>query len=117
MTILAWALGLWFAWATLMCWLVYWRGPFLPCYSALVARYLKRAGMQAMTLGARCYLFAPDAVLTSSGLAHELYHYERQWRRWPFSFVLRYLWENARVGYGKNKYEQEARAAAGEPLR
>jgi hypothetical protein len=108
---------LWFVYALTVYWLVFWRGPFAVTYNPVIAWWLRRLGMEAITLGARVYLYRQNAILKPSGFVHEEFHFRRQWRIYPLRFAPRYLWLLARYGYAKHPMEQDARAAAGEPLR
>ena len=109
--------GVWLAYAAVILWLVYGRGAFSVVYNPMIAPLIRGAGMQAMTVGARCYLAHADARLTPSGLVHETFHYREQWRRRPLTFLPRYFFQLARYGYDKCPMENEARVAAGEPAR
>jgi hypothetical protein len=86
---------------------------------APVLRYwLAGRGMVCLTLWHTCWLFMPDGTpgftLADHGRAHEHVHMD-QFDRWPFTFPFRYLWELLRHGYAGNRFEVEARTAAGEP--
>lgn len=68
-----------------------------------------RGPAAAVTLG-RTIIVHPDVALTPRLLRHELAHV-RQWRRWPVTFPLRYIWQHLQHGYRDNPFEVEARAA------
>lgn len=51
----------------------------------------------------------PVGTMSAGLLAHELVHVE-QWRRYGWTFPIRYIW-GLRRGYRDNPYEQEAHAA------
>lgn len=114
-----WAVGLVLvAYYFLIAWLVYFRGPFQFVYNPVIAWLLDRFGMEAITIGARCYLCDRDRVLTPERLKHEeVGHFQNQWRRQPFTFIPQYLYELVRYGYNKMPMENAARADGGEPTR
>lgn len=70
-----------------------------------------------MTLWRTIYLHDIRQRLTPQQLAHELYHIEHQWAKWPRTFLFRYLLDVARRGYSGSRFENAARRAAGEPER
>ena len=98
-------------------WLVFWRGPWATAYNPLVAWVLRRMRQQAITIGARTYLSLPNVGLSDAGEKHERFHFTDQWKRWPLTFVPRYLYQLMRYGYDRMPLENTARAAAGEPTR
>lgn len=92
--------------------------PVPPGVSVRAARWLpaiagRLSGMKApaaaVTLG-RTIIVHPGVRLTSRLLRHELAHVQ-QWRRYPFTFPARYIFNFIRYGYEANPYEVEARAA------
>lgn len=99
---------------------------------ARVLRLLLPERMRAISLWRTCWLLHhPQTIkgkLSETGRRHEIEgHIENrnQWAGYPVSFPFRYAWEMVHCGvkygwrraYDKNRYEQEARAIAGEPLR
>lgn len=113
------ALGV--AYYMLIGWLVFFRGDFALAYNPLIGRLLDWFGMEEITIGARCFicreLHLAGRTPTPQRLVHERFHYEKQWREYPWSFLPRYFYQLARYGYDKAPIENEARAAAGEPVR
>ena len=107
----------WFLYAVTIYWLVFWRGPFAVTYNPVIAWWLRRFRMEAVTLGARVYLHRQNAVLSPSGYTHEEFHFKHQWRVTPLTFLPRYFYQLARFGYDQMEMEQAAREAAGEPRR
>lgn len=113
---IAWALAGAIGYVAFCEWLIFGRGPFRQVYDPFVARLLRWRGMQAITIGPTCYLDFVTARLSPAGEVHERHHLLQQ-RATPLTFFPRYLYQLARYGYAKMPIEQEARAAAGEPLR
>ena len=69
-------------------------------------------GMSAITLWTWVILLRKGERLTLKGKAHELVHVQ-QFRRWPATFPVRYLWAFLRDGgYRANRYERRARGEA-----
>ena len=116
LTLFGVAFGVWLLYAITAYWLIFWRGPWRTAYHPLIAWVLRRIGQQAITIGARTYLWRQGVVLTETGEKHERFHFLQQ-RRHPLLFFPRYLVMIARYGYAKHPDEQDARADAGEPLR
>ena len=80
---------------------------YVPGLSPVLRRLLP--GMAAITFWTFIILLRRGARLSVSGKAHELVHVQ-QWRRWPLSFPVRYLWAHLRDGgYRGNRYEVAAR--------
>ena len=98
-------------------WLVFGRGAFAVVYNPVIGWCVRRIGMAACTIGARCYMATATTRMTITGYRHEEAHYVHQWCVRPYTFVPRYLYWLARVGYDQHPDEQEARLIAGEPLR
>lgn len=90
-------------------------------WSAFFRRILP--GMRAISLWRWVILFYPPGDprgrMSATGRRHELEGHIRnpdQWAGHPYAFPFLYLWES-RKGYAANKYEEQARAIAGEPSR
>jgi hypothetical protein len=100
-------------------WLVYGRGEFKVVYNPFMGWVLRTflGGMEAIVLGARCYIYKADDPITPERIEHEKFHYTNQWLKYPYTFLFRYLYYKIRFGYGKNPIEQEARISAGEKPR
>ena len=80
-------------------------------WSPLLRRVIPKR-MRAVTLWNRVFLLRVGEGLTVKGKAHELVHVG-QFRRWPASFPVRYLWAHLRDGgYQGNRYERQARGEA-----
>ena len=111
-----WVGGAWLGYALLVCWAVFWRGAFQVVYSPVVGVILRAltSGMEATTIGARCYLIQPGTALSADGRVHENFHYQQQWRVYPLTFIPRYFYEMIRYGYTTAPMEVAARKAAGE---
>lgn len=80
--------------------------------------------MRAISLWRTCWLLYPPgdprATMGPTGRKHEIEGHilnPDQWAGHPYAFPFMYLWELARVGYDRNKYEEQARLIAGEPSR
>ena len=116
LTLFGVAFGVWFLYAVTVYRLIFCRGPWREAYNPVIAWVLRRMGQQAITIGARTYLYSPVVLLSPQGAAHERFHFLQQ-RRHPLLFFPRYLVMIARYGYAKHPDEQDARADAGEPLR
>jgi hypothetical protein len=65
--------------------------------------------MSAVTIRNTIYVH-PDRVLNPRLLRHELVHVA-QWKRYGWTFPVRYLVEHVRHGYQFNRFEVEAEAA------
>lgn len=93
---------------------VYGTGPFGFMYVPVIAWFLRKIGMSAITIGATCFV-ADRAYLHLAGPQHRLYRHEivhyGQWRARPLTFALRYLWLLATKGYAHHDDEDEARKA------
>lgn len=105
------------AYVLLVEWQVFGRGAFLVVYNPIVGWLIRFCSkdIEATTIGARCYMARPNTMLNASGLVHERFHYEQQWRAYPLTFLPRYFWLLALHGYGCHPMEEAARKAAGEP--
>ena len=68
----------------------------------------------AITLWRTVFL-APDVPFAAELLLHELAHV-RQFQA-GFAFPFQYIWESARVGYQRNRFEVAARRFAAQRLR
>lgn len=86
-------------------------------------RLLLPSSMRAISLWHTCWLLYPPSDprgrMGPTGRKHEIKgHIENpdQWEGHPYAFPFMYLWESRR-GYAANKYEEQARAIAGEPSR
>lgn len=80
---------------------------YVPVLSPVLRQCLP--GMAAITFWTWVILLKPGARLTVKGKAHELVHVW-QFRRWPATFPVRYLWAFLRDGgYRANRYERQAR--------
>lgn len=102
------ALGLAFSLLS-RCWPSAARGILIATSDRGLARYfLARRGFYAITFGRVVITTGP---LTEELLAHELEHV-RQYERLGPLFIPLYLWEQARRGYRRNRFEQAAVAAA-----
>lgn len=101
-------------------WLIFRRGEFQFVYNGFIAWVLCNfmGRMQCITLGARCYGYAKNwqIQLTPQRRTHEKFHWYQQ-QNAPYTFFPRYLWLMVRYGYDKHPIEQDARRAAGEPVR
>jgi len=107
---------LWLAWFFFVLWQMQRpRGGVI--YNRMVAAFLP-AG-EVISFWRVIYVKEPSqiALMLAEGpaRAHELFHIDQQWARWPLSFEFRYLWQAWRRGYGCNPFEEAARAAAGQP--
>jgi len=116
LTFFAVAFGAWFVYAVTVYWLVFWRGPWRTAYNSTIAWVLRRLGMEAITIGARTYLWRLDAVLTVRGRRHEREHYAEQRAR-PLWWFVAYLWDTAKFGYGRSPEEERARKKEEKPPR
>ena len=82
---------------------------YVPGLSAAL-RWLLPRRMRAVTVWTFVILLRVGERLTLAGKAHELVHVQ-QWRRWPLSFPVRYLWAClVDGGYRNCRYEVAARA-------
>jgi len=97
-------------------WLVFGRGEFGFVHSPVVAWFLRKIRMAAITIGARAYVAKPEylQVAATGGTLwkHEKQH-NRQWRVRPF-FAPVYLYWQLKEGYERNPLEEEARNAESE---
>jgi len=103
------------------------RKPVTVKYNAVFAKFLRfilPPQMIAISLWRTCWLLwsplIPRGQLSPKTWDHEINGHilnKNQWAGRPYIFPFLYLWEQMRVGYDKNKYEQEARQIAGEELR
>lgn len=114
-----WLAGLAVVYIILIYWLVFGRGALQFVYNPVVGWLIRTIAPQVelMTVGARCYKYAAADVVTPQRVVHETFHFEKQWRVYPLTFLPRYFYELAQYGYNKMPMEQAARAAAGEPTR
>jgi hypothetical protein len=83
-------------------------------FLARIAAYLLRANQLAMVIGSTIYLHGVDVNTfraNASWVRHELCHVEQYRRYGVVPFLCLYLWESMRVGYYRNRFEVEARAA------
>lgn len=81
--------------------------------AAIAAKKL-RVKSVAMVLGKTIHLFGSskeDFLADECWVKHELCHVKQFKEHGYVLFLIKYLWESLRVGYYKNKYEVEARAA------
>ena len=90
-------------------------GPFTQRYNPLIAWFLQRQGMAAITIGAHCFLADRNRPLTPQGEVHERWHFH-QWRVRPFMAPVYLFWLLV-VGYDHHPLENEARRAADQPER
>lgn len=86
-------------------------------------RLLLPSSLRAISLWRTCWLLYPPGHpygrIGTTGRVHELKGHilnPDQWEGHPYAFPFMYLWESRR-GYAANKYEEQARAIAGEPSR
>lgn len=102
---------------TLTCaWLCY-SGPFTEVYWEPMAWLLRKIGMAAITFGRYCFVRERAYLpLPEQNRKHEQRH-TWQWRVLFVLFPPLYLFLLAWQGYGGNFLENDARRAAGEPLR
>ena len=85
-------------------------------FARLAARKLQ-ASQVAMVLGRTIHLYGcsrQDFLSDRSWVCHELKHIQQFQRYGRIRFVLLYLLETIRHGYYNNKFEIEAREAAGD---
>jgi len=68
----------------------------------------------AIVLGKKIHLYhvsKDDFLKNQKWVKHEMCHLQ-QFKKYGFlAFIFKYLWESAKVGYYKNKFEAEARNA------
>jgi hypothetical protein len=84
-------------------------------YNSLLAKLLLRKRFIAITLGK--YVFVKGYEIPFTTTLHELRHV-LQWRELGIvNFLYQYLKEHYKHGYKCNKFEEEARAFAGQNLR
>lgn len=109
------------AYVALITWAVFGRGEFAIVYDSTWGWILGHLAPheECITIGARCYVYASTdlAVMTPQRKDHERFHYEEQWRKYPLTFIPRYYLQLIRYGYQCAPMEEDARKAAGEPMR
>ena len=82
----------------------------------LAAKKMKATSV-AMVLGKTIHLWGTtkeNFLADERWLKHELCHIKQFAEHGYIFFIIKYLWESLRVGYYNNKFEVEARAAAGD---
>jgi len=81
---------------------------------AKIAASKLRSANVAIVLGKTIHLYQvskEDFLKNEKWVKHEMCHVQ-QFKKYGFlPFIFKYLWESVKVGYYKNKYEEEARNA------
>lgn len=83
-------------------------------WQASIAAKKMKANAVAMVLGKTIHLYGcskEQFLADESWLKHELCHIKQFKENGYVFFLIKYLWECAKVGYYNNKYEVEAREA------
>jgi predicted SprT family Zn-dependent metalloprotease len=83
-------------------------------FLAKIATYKMRCTAVAMVLGNTIHLYGvskQEFLQSTKWVKHELCHIQQYKQHGFIGFLVKYLWESIKVGYYKNKFEVEARAA------
>jgi hypothetical protein len=85
-------------------------------FLARIAAWKLNSNNVAMVLGNTIHLYgvtAQEFLSSPTWVKHELCHIKQYKQHGFVGFLVKYLWESAKVGYYKNRFEVEAREAEG----
>ena len=83
-------------------------------FLAKIAAYKLSSDNVAMVLGNTIHLHgvtSQEFLSNNKWVKHELCHIKQYKQHGFIGFLVKYLWESVKVGYYKNKFEEEAREA------